>query len=139
MVLKTTSPVVLPLAPIDWPRKIVPSASASTAGTLIKSPYFARGQAAAHSHFGLLCPPHLTIGARRAESSAAGSGYGHFRTSDIQSGRSSRRTSSRLAWTNPYSDYGESLRSATAGVHEKCGPRRARMGAETAAHNLLSG
>jgi len=33
-VLKTTSPVVLPLAPIDWPRKIVPSASASTAGTL---------------------------------------------------------------------------------------------------------
>src|SRR6185437_9636346 len=69
-VLKTTSPVVLPLAPIDWPRKIVPSASASTAGTLIKSPYFARGQAAAHSHFGLLCPPHLTIGARRAESSA---------------------------------------------------------------------
>src|ERR1700684_1286331 len=33
-VLKTTSPVVLPAAPMDWPLKIEPSLRASTAGAV---------------------------------------------------------------------------------------------------------
>src|SRR5262247_2894186 len=33
-VLKTTSPVVFPLAPIEIPRKTLPSSKASTAGTV---------------------------------------------------------------------------------------------------------
>src|SRR6204780_4869089 len=41
-VLKTTSPVVLPAAPIDWPLKILPSARASTAAAVTASLSFQR-------------------------------------------------------------------------------------------------
>src|SRR5580658_5021107 len=36
-VLKTTSPVVLPAAPMEWPLKMLPSARASTAGAVTSS------------------------------------------------------------------------------------------------------
>src|SRR5579863_4553995 len=36
-VLKTTSPVVLPGAPMEWPLKMLPSARASTAGAVTSS------------------------------------------------------------------------------------------------------